>query len=107
MSRDNSHLIAPFLQDRAMLRARLLDTVEVVKSLPEVDPNKVAAIGFCFGGLCVLDLARAGADVRAVASFHGLFGKPEGLPTAPIKAKVVAFHGWDDPMVAHMLWHHR
>jgi dienelactone hydrolase len=96
---DNSALIAPFLQDRRMLRERLLATVAAVRSLPEVDPNKVAAIGFCFGGLCVLDLARSGVDVRAVASFHGLFSKPEGLPTAPIKARVVAFHGWDDPMV--------
>ena len=95
---DNSALIAPFLKDRAMLRARLVGTFETVRSRPEVDSNKVAAIGFCFGGLCVLDLARSGADARAVASFHGLFGRPEGLPTAPIKAKVVAFHGWDDPM---------
>jgi dienelactone hydrolase len=96
---DNTALIAPFLQDRTMLRTRLVGTVKVVRSLPEVDPTKVAAIGFCFGGLCVLDLARSGWDVRGVASFHGLFGRPEGLPTARIKAKVVAFHGWDDPLV--------
>ena len=49
---DNSALIAPFLRDRAMLRARLVATVKVVRALPEVDPNKVAAIGFRFGGLC-------------------------------------------------------
>lgn len=98
-SGDNSALIAPFLRDRAMLRARLIGTVKVVRSLPDVDPSKVAAIGFCFGGLCVLDLARSGLDVKAVASFHDLFRRPEGLTTAPIKAKVVAFHGWDDPMV--------
>jgi dienelactone hydrolase len=96
---DNSALIAPFLEDRAMLRKRLVGTVEVVRALPEVNPNKIAAVGFCFGGLCVLDLARSGADVRGVASFHGLFGKPEGLATEAIKAKVVAYHGWDDPMV--------
>jgi len=47
---DNSALIAPFLRDRAMLRARVVATVKVVRALPEVDPNKVAAIGFCFGG---------------------------------------------------------
>ncbi len=96
---DNSALIAPFLRDRAMLRARLIDTVAVIRSLAEVEPSQVAAIGFCFGGLCVLDLARSGVDVRAVASFHGLFSRPEGLPTGPIGAKVIAFHGWDDPMV--------
>ena len=82
-----------------MLRTRLVDTVRVVQTLPEVDPKRVAAIGFCFGGLCVLDLARSGLEIRAVASFHGLFGKADGLPTAPIKARVIAFHGWDDPMV--------
>jgi dienelactone hydrolase len=96
---DNSALIAPFLRDRAMLRARLIDTVKVIRSLAEVDPSKVAAIGFCFGGLCVLDLARSGVDVRAVASFHGLFSRPEELPTGPIRPKVISFHGWDDPMV--------
>jgi dienelactone hydrolase len=99
LSADNSALIAPFLKDRAMLRARLIGTLTLVRSLPEVNPNKVAAIGFCFGGLCALDLARSGVDVRAVASFHGLFSKPEGLPTVPIQAKVIAFHGWEDPMV--------
>jgi len=70
-----------------------------VRSLPEVYPSTVAAIGFCFGGLCVLDLARSGLDVKAVASFHGVFRRSEGLTTARIKAKVVAFHGWDDAMV--------
>jgi dienelactone hydrolase len=96
---DNSALIAPLLADRELLCTRIIGAVETVRSLPEVDPDKVAAIGFCFGGLCVLDLARSGLDVQAVASFHGLFGRPEGLPVTPIQAKVIAFHGWDDPMV--------
>src|SRR5206468_2643497 len=51
-----------------------------------------------FGGQCALDLARSGADIAAAVSFHGLFDPP-GLPPEKIKAKVVAFHGWDDPMV--------
>jgi dienelactone hydrolase len=90
-------LMTPLIEDRARLRGRLL-SVEVVGALPEVETAKLAAIGFCFGGLCVLDLARAGAPVRGVASFHGLF-TPPGLPTVgPIQAKVIAFHGWDDPM---------
>jgi dienelactone hydrolase len=83
--------------DRADLRQRLLAVLEVARSQPECD-GRIAAIGFCFGGLCALDLARAGADVAAVASFHGLFGPP-GLAPSPISAKVIAFHGWDDPMV--------
>jgi dienelactone hydrolase len=95
---DNSALIAPFMRDRAMLRARLLATAGFARSLPEVDPDKLAAIGFCFGGLCVLDLARSGLDIRAVASFHGTLSRPEPMPIEPIAAKVIVFHGWDDPM---------
>jgi dienelactone hydrolase len=92
-------LMTPLVQDRAELRKRLLHVVEVVSALPELRADRLAAIGFCFGGLCVLDLARAGAPLKGVASFHGLF-TPPGLPTAsPITTKVAAYHGWDDPMV--------
>ncbi|HNU20621.1 MAG TPA: dienelactone hydrolase family protein, partial [Hydrogenophilus thermoluteolus] len=65
---------------------------------PEVDPEKVAAIGFCFGGLSVLDLARVGAPVKGVVSFHGLFTPPGNTTDNKITAKVLALHGWDDPM---------
>jgi dienelactone hydrolase len=91
-------LMTPLVTDRARLRALVLASVATLAGLPEVDASKIAAIGFCFGGLCVLDLARAGAPVTAVASFHGLF-TPPGLPsTTPIAPRVIAFHGWDDPM---------
>lgn len=95
---DNSALIAPLLQDRVLLRERLLGTVSFVGTLRGVDAQRVAAIGFCFGGLCALDLARAGTDVRGVASFHGVLGRPESLPIMPIQASVIVFHGWEDPM---------
>jgi len=84
--------------DRAALRDRLLAIVEEVRKREHVDSSKLAVIGYCFGGQCALDVARSGADVAAVASFHGLFD-PCGLPAQPIKAKVLAMHGWDDPMV--------
>ena len=83
--------------DRAALARRLLSVVETVRGLPEATPG-IVAIGFCFGGLCALDLARTGTDIAGVASFHGLFD-PSGLDPRPIAAKVIAFHGWDDPMV--------
>lgn len=83
--------------DRGRLRQRLLAVVETVRGLPETGAG-IVAIGFCFGGLCALDLARSGADIAGVASFHGLFDPP-GLAPKPIAAKVIAFHGWDDPMV--------
>lgn len=91
-------LMNPLVGDRARLRALLLAAVDTAARQPEVDASRMAAIGFCFGGLCVLDCARAGAPLKGVASFHGLFN-PSGLPSVtPIASKVIAFHGWDDPM---------
>jgi dienelactone hydrolase len=84
--------------DRAALRDRLLAIVEEVRKREHVDSSRIAVIGYCFGGQCALDVARSGADVAGVASFHGLFD-PCGLPPQPIKAKVAAYHGWNDPMV--------
>jgi dienelactone hydrolase len=84
--------------DRAALRDRLIAILEEVRKREHVDTAKIAVIGYCFGGQCALDVARSGADVAGVAAFHGLFDPP-GLPAQPIKAKVAAYHGWDDPMV--------
>jgi dienelactone hydrolase len=92
-------LMTPLMADRVGLRKRLLHVAETAAAQPEIDAARVAAVGFCFGGLCVLDLARAGAPLKAVGAFHGLF-TPPGLPSVtPIATKVAAFHGWDDPMV--------
>lgn len=84
--------------DRASLRDRLTAVLETVRGLPEASGGGIVAIGFCFGGLCALDLARSGADIAGAASFHGLFDPP-GLDPRKIDAKVIAFTGWDDPMV--------
>jgi dienelactone hydrolase len=93
-----SALIAPFVQDRALLARRVTAALTATKELPEVAARRIAAMGFCFGGMCVLDLARSGADLRGVASLHGLL-KPAGLPSqGKIRAKVLVLHGYDDPM---------
>ena len=84
--------------DRAGLRRRLTAVFEQVRGLDEVETGQIVAGGYCFGGMCALDLARSGADLKGAAAFHGLFDPP-GLDPQPIKAKVIAFHGWDDPMV--------
>jgi dienelactone hydrolase len=84
--------------DRAALRRRMSHVLEFAQNLGEVSKGQIVVAGYCFGGMCALDLARSGADVAAAVSFHGLFDPP-GLPEEKIKAKVVAFHGWDDPMV--------
>jgi dienelactone hydrolase len=95
---ENQALMGPFLGDRALLARRINAALTTVKDLPQVDSGRVAAMGFCFGGLCVLDLARSGAEVRGVVSFHGIL-KPSGLPkAAKIPAKILILHGYDDPM---------
>jgi len=84
--------------DRAALLRRMQHVLELARGQSEVQGDHIVVAGYCFGGMCALDLARSGADVLAAVSFHGLFDPP-GLPAQKIKAKVVAFHGWDDPMV--------
>jgi len=96
---ENSRLMKPFVEDRAMLQSRLSAALAAFSAQPEVDSQRIAAIGFCFGGLCVLDLARIGAPVRGVVSLHGLFGPPGNTAGNKISAKVLALHGHDDPMV--------
>lgn len=96
---EKTQLITPFIQDRTLLRDRLFAALETLKKNEFVDQQRIAAIGFCFGGLCVLDLARSGADIKGVISFHGLLNAPEHLPQEKITAKVLALHGFDDPMV--------
>jgi dienelactone hydrolase len=90
-------LMKPLLEDRALLARRIHAALEAVRALDQVDPNRIAAVGYCFGGLCVLDLARSGADIRGVASMHGLL-KSHDLPKPRIVAKVLALHGHEDPL---------
>ncbi len=99
-SREQSReLAAPLMTDRVMLQERINLAVDILRHQPEADADNIAAMGFCFGGLCVLDLARSGSDVKGVISFHGLFTPPEGAENAPIRARVLCLHGYDDPMV--------
>ena len=95
---ENANRMQVFLDDRAKLQSRLSAALAAMKAQPEADASQVAAMGFCFGGLCVLDLARSGADLKGVVSFHGLLGPPDGMTGADIKAKVLVLHGHDDPM---------
>jgi len=94
---EKTALIQPFMQDRAKLQKRILAAFETAKKLAHVESNQIAVIGFCFGGLCALDLARTGVDIKAAVSFHGLLNPPP--TTNQIKAKVLVLHGFDDPMV--------
>ncbi len=100
---ENTALITPFMQDRGLLRQRLMIGMHRASLLPDADIDKVAAIGYCFGGLCALDMARSGAlPLKGVVSFHGLLNAPapDDIENADfMPAKVLALHGHDDPMV--------
>lgn len=95
---ENAALMQPFLDDREMLQRRMLRSLQVLREQPEVDDARLAAIGFCFGGLCVLDLARTGAGLAGVVSFHGLLMPPGNTAGNRVRAKALILHGWDDPM---------
>jgi len=86
--------------DRARLRARAFAGLDELKKQPKVDPSRLAALGYCFGGTTVLELARAGADLRGVASFHGGLETNTPAEAGSVKAKVVAFHGAEDPTMS-------
>jgi dienelactone hydrolase len=88
-----------YKEDRALLRARVSAALETLRRAPNVDTSKVAAIGYCFGGTTVLELARSGADVAGVVSFHGALGTPLPAEQGKLKAKILALHGADDPFV--------
>lgn len=92
-------LMQSVLHDRKFLRARIQSALEAVMTLDNVDPQRVAVIGFCFGGLCALELARSGAGVRGAVSFHGLLNRSEDLDNQPIQSKVLVLHGYNDPSV--------
>ena len=86
--------------DRAPLRTRVQAGLATLKNLPQVDPQRVAAIGYCFGGTAVLELARSGADIAGVVSFHGGLDSPNPAAGKNIKCKVLVLHGANDPHVS-------
>lgn len=88
----------PLNADRPLLRDRLRASLAALQALPQVDAARTAAIGYCFGGKAVIDLARIGADVLGVVSLHGIFDPPGYDYPTPIKPKLLICHGWDDPL---------
>lgn len=96
---EKSALMSPLISDRKLLLRRLQNALKTIQDLPEVDKNRIAIIGYCFGGLCAIDLARGGADIRGAVSFHGNLSQPGFGDDTPIRAKVLVLHGFDDPLV--------
>ncbi len=85
--------------NRPLLRDRVNAGLEVLRKDPNTDSTRIAAIGYCFGGTAVIELARSGALVKGVVSFHGGLDSPTPADGKNIKCKVLALHGADDPFV--------
>ncbi len=84
--------------DRGQLLSRMNLALSQARDLKGADSSRIGAIGYCFGGKCVLDLARSGADLAGVVSFHGVLDPPGLHKDMPIKSRVLVLHGWDDPL---------
>ncbi len=94
----NRAMMDALRDDRPELQRRLLAGLACLRQQPEVDGASTAAIGFCVGGLSVLDIARTGADVAGVVSLHGIVVPPGNTVDNRVNAKVLALHGWEDPL---------
>lgn len=92
-------LMTPLLKDRGLLRRRAGAALKTLRYHRRADGSHLAALGYCFGGLVALELARDGAELRAVISFHGLLDNGGAKPPASIKPAVLVLHGADDPIV--------
>lgn len=93
--------VAPLYRDRGLMRARIekaFDELKAQAGHAPIDSPRLAAIGFCFGGAAVLDLARSGSDVKAVVAFHGDLSTDDPMSAAKIKARVLAMNGADDTL---------
>jgi dienelactone hydrolase len=88
-----------YKNDRTLMRARIQAALDVLKSHPLVNPEKIGAVGYCFGGTTVLELARSGTDVKGVVSFHGSLATPNLEDAKNIKAKILICHGADDKFI--------
>jgi dienelactone hydrolase len=91
-------LVGDLRDEPQMLRARGRAALAKLAALPQVDANRIGAIGFCFGGSVVLELARDGADLKAVVSFHGVLATRTPAVSGNVKASVLVCTGADDPL---------
>lgn len=93
-------VLTPYMENRGMLLARMEAAVAAAKTIPGADTSRMGAMGYCFGGTAVLDLARAGTDgIKGVVSFHGGLAGNDLKGPDTIDAKILVLHGEDDPLV--------
>jgi len=101
-----AQLMEPLFLSRKLLRERITAAFKQVKKHPQTDPDRIAAIGFCFGGLTVIELMRSGAALRGIVSFHGIYGdslagrQAKCEPNAPkIQGAALLLQGYEDPLL--------
>lgn len=97
--RDAQRFMMETIRNPAVPKARFMAAQELLAKQEMVDPSRIAAIGYCFGGAVVLQMARLGADLKGVASFHGNLGTETPAKPGTVKAKILVLHGADDPLV--------
>lgn len=98
-SKEAGRLAGIYRANRSLMRERAGTGLEVLRNYRLTDRDRIAAIGYCFGGSTVLELARSGADILGVVSFHGNLDTPDPDEAKNIKARILALHGGDDPYV--------
>jgi dienelactone hydrolase len=87
------------METPGLMVRRAMAGLEALRGQPPVDPDRLAAVGFCQGGITALELARAGAPIRAAIGFHPGLKRPAGSPDGPVAAKVLMMVGDSDPVV--------
>lgn len=98
-AKDAGALAGQYKGDRVLLRDRVNAALAACRAQAEVEPARIAALGYCFGGTAVLELARSGADLAGVVSFHGGLSTPTPADARRIRCRVLVLHGADDPFV--------
>lgn len=98
--KEAKELSKPFYEDRQLMRERAAAGLEILANFKKVDPLKLGVVGYCFGGTVALELARSGADLDAVISFHGGLSTPDSTGANNIRGDVLVLHGAADPFVS-------
>ena len=99
MGEETMKIMGPFRESAALTRGRARAALDALAKVPRVDPSRLGAMGYCFGGLVVLELARSGAPLKGVVSFHGILETKTPEDAKNVKAKLLICTGADDPLV--------
>lgn len=98
-SQQADEAMTPLKENRQELRQRMNKALDILLKEINIDKQKIAAFGFCFGGCCTLELARSGADIKAAISFHGNLDTPNIRDAQNIKGSILVLNGANDPMI--------